>query len=252
MLAGERISRFFAELTFPRACYYLAAATFVSCAASLAIGNRYVTPVLNLVAVAPFFLWAAVRGRYRPAVGLTLLWLTCLALFFTVGTTFFPERTADVTLYGRAYNADFTAWLADENARFGETWGYAQKAVEECGLAGGLSLITGGLGGLTTAAVNVNRVSYNAGLLLLGSTSGTYSIIFAWPFWEVLKVIGLVNLSVALGVPPIRLIFRRNVDYKMALEHIFVALFFLATSVFVHWQAALFWRDVLADITIIG
>jgi len=252
MLVSERISRFFAGLTFPRACYYLAAATLVSCAASVTVGNKYVTLVLNLAAVAPFFLWAAARGRYRPALGLSFLWLTCLALFFTVGTTFFPERAADATLYGRAYNSDFIAWLADENAPFGETWGYAQKAVEGCGLAGGFSLLTGGLGGLATAAVNVNRVSYNAGRMLLGSTSSTYSIIFAWPFWEVLKVIGLVNLSIALGVPPIRLIFRRKVDYRTALEHIFVALFFLATSVFVHWRAALFWRDVLADITIIG
>jgi hypothetical protein len=252
MLISERISRFFAGLTFPRACYITAAATLVSCAASVAAGNKYVTPVLNLAAVAPFFLWAAARGRYGPALGLSFLWLTCLALFFTVGTMFFPERAAEATLYGGTYNADFAAWLADENAPFGETWSYAQKAVEEGGLAGGLSSLTGGLGGLATAAVNVNRVSYNAGRLLLGSTSGTYSIIFAWPFWELLKVIGLVNLSVALGVPPIRLIFRREIYYKTALEHIFVALFFLATSVFVHWRAALFWRDVLADITIIG
>ena len=252
MVVRERISRFFAELTFPRACYILTAATLVSCVFSIAIGNRYVTPALNLVTVAPFYLWAAVRGRYGPAVGLSLVWLTCLALFFTVGSTFFPERAADATLYGRVYNADFTAWLADENVAFGETWGYARKAMEQGGLAGGLSLFTGGFGGLATAVVNVNYVSCNAGRLLLGSTSGTYSIIFAWPFWEVLKVIGLVNLSVALGVPPIRLIFRRKVDYKTALEYIFVGLFFLGTSVFVHWRAALFWRDVLADITTIG
>jgi hypothetical protein len=252
MLVRERISRFFAELTFPRACYIIAVATLVSCAASMAAGNKYVTLVFNLAAVAPFYLWAAARGRYGPAVGLSLVWLACLALFLTVGTTFFPERAADATLYGRVYNADFTAWLADENAAFGETWGYARKAVEQGGLAGGLSLLTGGFGGLATAAVNVNCFSYNAGRLLLGSTSGTYSIIFAWPFWEVLKVIGLANLSVALGVPPIRLIFRREVDYKTALEYIFVWLFFFGTSVFVHWRAALFWRDVLADITIIG
>lgn len=252
MLASERISRFFAELTFPRACYFLAAATVVSCAASIAAGNKYATPVFNLAAVAPFFLWATARGRYGPAAGLSLLWLACLALFFTVGTTLFPERAADAALYGRAYNADFNAWLADENAAFGETWGYVRKAAEQGGLAGGLSLLTGGIGGLATAAVNVNWVSYNAGRMLLGSTNGTYSIIFAWPFWEVLKIIGLVNLSAALGVPPIRLIFRREVDYKTALEYIFVGLFFLGASVFVHWRAALFWRDVLADITIIG
>ncbi|UCE26988.1 MAG: hypothetical protein JSW52_11675 [Candidatus Coatesbacteria bacterium] len=252
MLVSERVSRFIAELTFPRACYYLAATTFISCAASIAVGNKYVTPVLNVAAVGPFYLWAAARGRYRPAVGLSLLWLTCLALFFTVGATFFSERAGAAALYAEAYNADFNAWLADDTVAFGETRGYALQIVEEGGLAGGLSFITGGIGGLATAAVNANYVSYNAGRLLLGSTSGTYSIVFAWPFWEVLKVIGFVNLSVALGVPPVRLILRREVDYKMALEHAFVGLFFLATSVFVHWRAALFWRDVLADVTIIG
>jgi len=251
VVARERVARFFAELTFPRACYYLAAAAAISCAASMAVGNRYVTPVLNLAAVAPFYLWAAARGRYRPAVGLSLLWLACLAFFFTVGATFFPERAGAAALYGEGYNADFNAWVGDGTVAFGETWGYARTAAEHGGLAGVLALLTGGLGGLAAAAVNANYVSYNAGRLLLGSTSGTYSIIFAWPFWEALKVIGLVNLSVAMGVPPVRLMLRRYVDYRTALEHAFVGLFFLATSVFVHWRAALFWRDVLADITII-
>jgi hypothetical protein len=248
----ERISRFFEELTFPRACYILVGAVLVSCALGIAIGNRYVTPALNLVVVAPFYLWAAVRGRYGPAVGLSVLWLACTALFFTVGTTLFPERAGGAVLYGEAFNADFNRWLAGENVAFGVVWDYLGKAAVQGGFTGALSLLTGGLGGLLVGSVNVTCISYNAGRLVLGSTDGTLSILFAWPFWEVLKAISLINLSVAFGVPVIRTVSRRRVIYKTALEHAAAGLLFLGTSVFIHWRAALFWRDVLADITIIG
>jgi hypothetical protein len=251
MISGERISRFFAELTFPRACYILVAATLVSCVLGIAVGNRYVTPALNLVVIAPFYLWAAVRGRFGPAVGLSIIWLGCTAAFLTVGVTLFPERAAGAILYGDAYNVDFGAWLADENAVSAGTWNYIGTSAVQGAFVSGLSLLTGGLGGLLLASINVGYVSYNAGRLLLGSTNGTLSILFAWPFWEALKAISFVNLSVAFGVPVLRFAFRKKVTYGIILEHIVAGLIFLAASVFIHWKAALFWHDVLVDITMI-
>ncbi len=252
MLTAGKIRRFFAELTFPRSCYIVVAATLLSCALGIAVGDRFVMPVLNLAAVAPFYIWAAVRGRYGAAVGIALLWLVCIAAFITVGTMLFPARTGGAVFYGPAFNEGFNGWLAGSGFAWGKTAGYVRAVASQGSLTGGLSIFTGGLGGLLVAAVNVNYVSYNAGKLLLSSSNGTLSLAFAWPFWEVLKAIGLVNLSVGFGVSAFRFILRRKVSYKTALEYILIGLLFVGLGIFVHWQAASFWRDVLADITLIG
>jgi hypothetical protein len=232
-------------LTFPRACYYLAAAALVTSALGVLIGHRWVFPALDCLAIIPVWAWVR-RGRRLQATAFTLaFWAVCKAIAVAALTVAWPERAGNAIAFGGDYVRGMLIWLRSgyDLAGVGAVISFRWK---ETLALGGLSLVSGGLGGLVVADLLLNCQGYYLGVLLTRVTEPWRVVVFGWSVWEWLRALGWLNLLLAaaepiqariLGVPPL---------WREARDTILIGLILLAAAYVAQAYLGPWWRDALA------
>lgn len=233
------------SLTFPRACYYLAAAALITSALGVAIGHKWVLPALDCLAVIPIWAWVR-RGRRLQAIVFTLgFWGICKAIAMAALTAAWPERAGMAVAFGADYVRGMLIWLRS-GYDFVGVGAVATVRWKEALAIAGPGLVTAGAGGLVAGDVLLNCQGYYLGILLTRSTDPLRVVLFGWPVWEILRAFGFLNLLLAaaeplqsriMGVPPL---------WREARDTLFIGLILLAAAYVAQIYLGPWWRDALA------
>ena len=233
------------ELTFPRVCYYLAAAALVSAAVGVATGAAVVMPALDVLAVAPALAWVRRGRRLSAAVFVLLFWAFAKAAALAALTAAFPARAAAAVPFGPSYAEGMVLWLrsgADVAGvgALGATRWLATLAVAA------LSAATAGIGGLAAASVLLNCQAYYLGILFTRSSDPLRVLLFGWPIWELFRALGLANVMVAAAEPLLCRVLRVPPLAREARDILLVGLVLLVAAYVAQLELAPYWRLALA------
>jgi hypothetical protein len=232
-------------LRLPGALWYLAAAAFVTSAAGILVGRRYLLPALDVAAVFPIFLWARSRRNLQSVTLAVLFWAGCKAVAVATLTVLFPARAAGAILFGPAYAEGMWLWLASGADLVGVGAAGTARLPEAVVLAG-LSLATAGAAGLAYAAALLNGQAYYLGTLLLRATEPWKVVVFGWPLWEVFRALGLANLLVVAAEPLAARLLGRPTRGRDVRDGLMIAALMLALAYVAHISLAAWWRELLA------
>ena len=175
-----------------------------STAAGLALGWRWVLPLLQVVAGYPIMAWQLGAGRRGRAVGAMLIWAAGISVTVIGGVVAAPPAHGSAILFGPAYWQEMSRWIqtgvgCESNPR---CW-LPQHALH-LGLFLVLGLASAGIGALAMGALLINYMSYYVGQLAALSPDPVLVACLAWHPWALLRVVAFVILGVLVAEPLLR------------------------------------------------
>lgn len=165
------------------------------------LSQQLCLPVLNTLVIFPLFVWAVRTGRTRRAVTMTLFWALCLAVaMLALGVILSGQAEAAVQGVVE-YRSQFIRWMADATpvtAAPAQDW---LGQLRDLAILAVATAVTAGLGGLFLLAMAINVVSVNAAGLVNEATRPLQTLLFSWPVWNIVRLVGYVLIVVALAEP---------------------------------------------------
>ena len=158
-------------------------------------------PVLNTLVIFPLFVWALRTGRSRRALTMTLFWAFCLAAAMLVLGLLLSEQATGAVQGVVEYRSQFIRWMADATPVTAAPALDGFNQLKELLIFAVATAVTAGLGGLFLLTMAINIVSVNAGSLISEATRPVQTLLFSWPVWNIVRLVGLVLLAVALAEP---------------------------------------------------
>jgi hypothetical protein len=167
----------------------------------LAIGHRWVLPLLNTLPAYAAMAWLLARGRRRAAVGFVLGWAVALGLAGTLALAAWPTPPDAAVLNGPAYRDEMFAWIRTGEGREGDWRAFLPQHVGHLLAFVALSLVSASALSIFMGAVLMAYMSfYVASLARAGVPAGTV-VVFGWQPWAVARVFAFCILGAVLAEP---------------------------------------------------
>ncbi len=184
--------------------WILLVATPLVSAAGYFLHLVWLLPLLQVLPAYPVMVLDLRRGRISAAVGHMLAWAVLLAL--TVGTlAYFAPATGETSiLHGAAYRDEMIGWVRTGIGKESSPARFLPEHALHLGAFVVLALASGGFLALLLRAVLMNYMSFYVGSLLAIAQTPSTVLLFGWPPWAMLRVIGFVILGVVLAIPLLR------------------------------------------------
>ena len=158
-------------------------------------------PVLNTLVIFPLFVWALRTGRSRRALTMTLFWAFCLATAMLLLGLLLSEQASSAVQGVVEYRSQFIRWMADATPVTAAPSLDGMNQLKELLIFAVATAVTAGLGGLFLLAMAINIVSVSAAGLINEAVRPLQTVLFSWPVWNIVRLVGLVLLAVALAEP---------------------------------------------------
>ena len=162
--------------------------------------GRAALPVLATLALYPFFARMVADGRRGAATAAALLWALGLSVSLITHTARDPEVAGRGILMGPPYRDEMFEYVATGIGRESQPGRFIPQHLLHAGLFCVVSILSGGLLGLTMGAVLVGYMSYYVGALAAGPQPLTAALL-GWPPWAILRVVAFVLLGTVLARP---------------------------------------------------
>jgi hypothetical protein len=182
----------------------LLATTPLLSAAGYFLRLSWLLPLLQVLPAYPVMVLDLKRGRIGAAVGHMLAWAALLALTVGTLTTFAPSAGEAAVLHGAAYRDEMLGWVRTGEGKESSPARFLPEHAVHLAAFTVLALASGGLLALLMGAVLMNYMSFYVGSLLAIARTPSTVLLYGWPPWAALRVIGFVILGLVLAVPLLR------------------------------------------------
>ena len=233
------------NLALPGALWYLAVAAFFTSGAGILVGNKFVLPALDVVAVLPVIVWARLKRGMQGTAWAVLFWAFCKAAAVASFTVLLPARAEAAVAYGADYADGMWMWLGS-GADLANVGAWGTLRVKETLLLAGLSLVTAGVAGFAYATTLLNCQAYYLGTLFKQAAEPWKVMLLGWPLWEMFRGLGLVNVMLAAAEPALSRVLGQPIRVREMRDAALVGLFMLAAAYVGQTFLAPWWRDALA------
>jgi hypothetical protein len=125
------------------------------------------------------------------------VWAVFQSLALCYATVLFPDRAAEVVLRGPAYAEEMLHWVRSGEGPEGSPRLYLPIHLRHFLAFGALSAISVGALALAMGTVLLNYMNFYVVELVRASAEPSLAVVFGWPVWAVLRVVGFVGTGVA-------------------------------------------------------
>jgi hypothetical protein len=220
-------------------------AAFGSVAAGLALGNRWILPALNTLAIYPFYVRLIAAGRRRRAFALALLWAIFMSQAVIAGTCLFPGRSGAAIVNGREYTNEMFSWIRTGEGRESNPSEFLPDHARDLALFAVLAFLTAGLAALFMGAVLLNYMNFYVGSLLLESTHPLYAAALGWPPYAAIRVVGYILIATALSDASIGTFGRRGAGWQRTVRYAAAGFALVLLDVIIKAGTAAGWAKLL-------
>ena len=161
-------------------------------------GSAWLFPLLSAAVPYPFFVRDTRDGRYRAAVLWVLAWAVIQSVAVIAATLAFPERAADTVFRGADYAREMLHWVATGEGAESNPSQFLPLHARHFAAFCVLAMVSAGAGALALGAVLLNYMNVYVAELIRASESAWVPVLFGWPVWAVLRVVGFVTVGAAL------------------------------------------------------
>lgn len=179
----------------------MALATLAAYPVGLAIGARWLLPVLNTApAYAAMFVLLR-RGRRDGAVWAMLLWAATLAVGGTLFFRFWPTPVDAVVWHGPEYRQEMFHWIRTGIGREGHLSQFLPQHLLHLAVFVALSLATASAVSILGGAVLMNYMDFYVASLGRAGVPGWATTLLGWQPWALCRVAAFCILGVVLSEP---------------------------------------------------
>lgn len=184
-----------------RALPILVLATLASYPLGLAIGGRWLLPLLN---AAPAYVVMAVllrRGERRAAVVAMLVWAAALAIFGTASFALWPWPPDGSVLNGPAYREEMFRWIRTSEGTEGDVGRFLPQHLVHLAAFVALSLATASALSIFLGAVLMNYMDFYVASLSRAGAPLWAVVLLGWQPWAICRVAAFCTLGAVLAEP---------------------------------------------------
>jgi hypothetical protein len=185
--------------------WVLVLATIVSYPLGLALGQRWLLPVLNTVPAYVVLVHRLRKGERGGAVRAMLWWAATLALVATVLFVWWPGPTGSVVLHGPAYKVEMFHWIRTGEGAEGTPRLFLPQHLLHLALFVALGFATASLGAMLMGSVMMNFMAFYVASLARAGVPPWAVTLLGWQPWAIARVSAFCVLGVILAEP---LVFR--------------------------------------------
>jgi hypothetical protein len=167
----------------------------------LAQVSVFLLPVVQLLAIYPFYFKAIKAGELGRASLLVFLWAVSVSASMVAATFFYKGLVAGRVINGEAYVSEMLDWIRTGLGPEGDPRLFLLPKLRELVIFTVLSVASIGLLGLLLGAILLNYMNYYVGTLLSYAKPEFFLqvALLSWQIYAILRVVGYVLLGVALS-----------------------------------------------------
>jgi len=200
---------------------------------ALAKLHPIVFPAVMTLAIYPLYLADLRASKNWRAARHVLLWALSSTVAMIALTALLGGQIGPLVLHGESYRQEMFEWIKTGAGPEGDPRLFVAPKLREIAVFSALSLISAGLLGLFLGSFLLNYMNYYVGCLIIHAQPGKLwvPLVFGWPIYAIIRVVGYVNLGVVLSIPLLRLLkltelSLRDVKKQLALALVCIALDF--------------------------
>ncbi|MCD6488753.1 MAG: hypothetical protein J7K21_05970 [Desulfurococcales archaeon] len=183
---------------------------------ALFTSSKVVLPVIQLLAIIPFFVKNVWDRRLWEASSLVLIWALLVTATFAFlvaqyGCSSGGDDIGDIVYNGHKYLDEMIKWIQTGKGAEGDPSLFVKPKIIELIVFSMASLITAGIAGLAMGAILLNYMNYYYGILIWITNYNIKAILLGWPIYAILRVPGYIFLGTALSSISIELIKNRKI-----------------------------------------
>jgi hypothetical protein len=179
----------------------LVAATLLSYPLGLALGSRWLLPLLNTAPAYAAMVVLLRRGQRDRAVAAMLVWAASLAVFGTLAFTLWPAPVDGVVVHGPAYRDEMFHWIRTGEGSEGDPARFLPQHLLHLAAFVALSLATASAASITMGAVLMNYMDFYVASLVRAGVPGRGALLLGWQPWAISRVAAFCILGVVLAEP---------------------------------------------------
>jgi len=188
-------------VSFGRVLAALLAASVLTYPLGLAVGSRWLLPLLN---TAPAYVAMVVllrRGQRDQAVLAMLAWAACLAVTGTLCFRLWPVPVDGAVLHGPEYREEMFHWIRTGIGREGHVTGFLPQHVLHLAVFVVLSLATASAVSILGGALLMNYMDFYVASLGRAGVPAWATTFLGWQPWALCRVAAFCILGVVLAEP---------------------------------------------------
>ncbi len=196
----------------------------------LARYNPWLLPLTMTLFIYPIFVLDLRLKASWKAVAHVLLWALASSVVIASYSYFFPEQAGATVIKGREYFNEMLHWIYTGQGPEGDPNLFLKPKFIELGAFISLTALTGGFAGLFLGSYLLNYMNFYVGTLatMVSGIKLPILLVFSWPIYAILRVIGYVNLGVYFSVPLLRIFKIVHLKEKDVREHLIIGLTLVA------------------------
>jgi hypothetical protein len=179
----------------------LAAATLLSYPLGLAIGSRWLLPLLNTAPAYAALVVLLRRGQRDRAVVAMLVWAGCLAVCGTLAFRLWPAPVDAIVLNGPAYRDEMFHWVRTGEGAEGDPARFLPQHVLHLAAFVALSLATASAVSIFMGAVLMNYMDFYVAALVRAGAPAWPTLLIGWHPWALCRVAAFCILGAVLAEP---------------------------------------------------
>ena len=227
---------------------YIVAVVIVAHLIGLTLPGKWFLPGLNALLFFLLFLVPLSRGEYHRAVKLALVWAavtTVVQVFLSAG---WPALMEEKILRGAEYREEMFLWVRTGQGPEGDITLFLPIHLRHFIVFCAVSLATGGLIGLAMGAVMLGYMNFYVGCLIAASSGSWVTLVFAWPVWSIVRVVGYITAGTALGAVLVDRWGERAEKKKKILLFLLLAVALVVLDIILKWLLAGTYQGLLNSV----
>jgi hypothetical protein len=185
------------------------AVTALTYAIGLAIGARWLLPVLNAAPAYGLMIGRLRAGERAAAVRAMLTWAAALAVCGTVAFACWPHDPGATIVHGPEYREEMFHWIRTGEGAEGTPRLFLAQHVQHLAAFVVLCLLTASAVSILMGAVLMNYMAYYVASLARAGTPVGAVLLFGWQPWAIVRVAAFCILGAVLAEPLLARLGRR-------------------------------------------
>ena len=181
--------------------FLLALLAALSYPLGLALGSRWLLPLLNTAPAYVVMVRRLRRGERAGAVRAVLLWALVLAVTATVSFATWPTPVDDRVLNGPAYRDEMLRWIRTGEGREGRLSLFLPQHIAHLAAFVALSLATASALSILMGAVLMNFMAFYVASLFRAGAPVWAVVALGWQPWAICRVAAFCTLGAVLAEP---------------------------------------------------
>ena len=187
--------------------------------------SKLAFPLVTALMIYPLYYLDLKKGTNWRAANHVLLWALFSSITLTLLTIILGEETERLILHGEAYKEEMFRWIETGIGAEGDPHLFILPKIKELAIFSSLCLVSAGFLGLFLGSFLLNYMNYYVGCLFIHTKPGFLwvPVLFSWPIYAILRVIGYVNLGVVLSTPLFSRLFKAKFDRDQVRKQLLLA-----------------------------